>query len=88
LKANKLCFGIIMLGFIGLFQPIVKADVFNAADFRISTAEKNNIFLFSAQIPTVVMTSTDIQWPDFCQQLYFTQQPFVKKRNYSIKQSV
>jgi len=71
--------GLILLTLTMLPMATAKAEVFNSADFRITTTEKSNIVIFSAQLPTTVISSTDIQWPTSCKQISFEQQPFGSK---------
>lgn len=59
-----------------LLSAPLQADIFNSADFRISATEQPGSYELSAQVPTALINSTEIRWPDGCRQTSFDRQPF------------
>ncbi len=56
-----------------LLPKLASADVFNAAEFRISQGEEDNINLF-AKVPTSVVNSTDLILPEGCKMATMSRQ--------------
>jgi hypothetical protein len=61
-----------------LVSPAV-ADVFNSADFRINQNQESDSYTFTAQLPTVVVSSTDLILPKGCSLEQFSRQSFGSK---------
>ncbi|WP_289031870.1 HupE/UreJ family protein [uncultured Paraglaciecola sp.] len=77
------------LGFISLLLclqiGIAKADVFNSADFRITQEEhgEDNQYTFIAQLPSEVVSSTEIILPYGCELEQFKRQSLAYKSQLS-----
>lgn len=87
--SKRLTGSIMKLGFIVLLWasqgPMAIADVFNSADFRITQGEGEEInhFTFIAQLPSEVVSSTDIILPKECKLGQFSRQSLGKKSQLS-----
>jgi len=71
---------------IGLLSTSVYADIFNSADFRISQSQHDSNkfhYVFSAQLPTSVINSTDVELPKGCLITGFDRQAFGSKTQLS-----
>ena len=45
----------------------LSADVFSAAELRLSDGEMENTYQFTAQLPTSLASSKTLQLPSYCQ---------------------
>jgi hydrogenase/urease accessory protein HupE len=55
------------------------ADIFNAGEFRLIQGEEENSFILTAQLPTVVIKSTELRLPKSCEMQMTNNQAFGNK---------
>jgi hypothetical protein len=59
-----------------LFSTVVSADIFNAGEFRLTQGEENNSYVLTAQLPTIVIKSTELTLPESCEMQITNNQAF------------
>lgn len=62
-----------------LLSSHASADIFNAGEFRLTQGEEENSYILTAQLPTVVIKSTELTLPDSCKMQMINNQAFGNK---------